>query len=203
MLDLASAGTDTEISAFKTTKIGNRESGFVIRDPSNDSRLSNIESGKLKVSSNGRISAPRSVPRSVRYQLARFCEWDEEKPDEYRYHVTPGSLMKARAQGLKVEHLLALLARHADAGIPPILVKALKRWEVNGTEARAESQVILRVSRPAVLEELRKSKAGRFLGEALGPTSVIIKAGAQARVMAALAELGFLAEDSTSNISEV
>jgi hypothetical protein len=77
-------------------------------------------------------------------------------------------------------------------------VKALKRWEVNGPEARAEIQVILRVSRPEVLEELRKSKAGRFLGEPLGPTAVIIKAGAQVKVMAALAEIGLLAEDDST-----
>ncbi len=155
------------------------------------------EAGKIMVASNGRITAARSAPRAVRYQLARFCQWDEEQPDQYRYHITPQSLTKAGEQGLKVEHLLALLRRHADGGIPPVLVKALKRWEANGTEARAETQVILKVSRPEVLEELRKSKAARFLGEPLGPTSVIIRAGAQAKVMAALAELGLLAEDVT------
>ena len=44
---------------------------------------------------------------------------------------------------------------------------------------------------------MRKSKAARFLGEPLGPTSVVIKPGAQPKVMAALAELGLLAEDDT------
>ena len=158
----------------------------------------NEEGGKISVASNGKMSVPQSVPRAARYQLARFCEWDEEKPDGYHYHLTPQSLVKAAEQGLKVEHLLALLAKHAEAGVPPVLVKALKRWEANGTEARAETQVILKVSRPEVLDELRKSKAARFLGEPLGPTSIIIKAGAQAKVMAALAELGLLAEDNTA-----
>ncbi len=162
-----------------------------------DRQISNIENGKLKISSNGRISASRLVPRAARYQLARFCEWDEERSGEFGYHLTPASLTKAKEQGLKVEHLLALLSKHAAAGIPPVLVKALKRWEVNGAEARAETQVVLRVSRPEVLEELRKSKAARFLGEPLGPTTVVIKAGAQSKVMAALAELGLLAEDDT------
>ncbi len=160
------------------------------------------ENGKISVASNGRLSVPRSVQRAVRYQLSRFCEWDDEKPDGYHYHPTPQSLLKAREQGLKVEHLLSLLARHADAGIPPALVKALKRWELNGTEAKAETQVILRVSRPEVLEELRKSKAARFLSDPLGPTTIVIKAGAQPKVMAALAELGILAEDNTAEASE-
>ncbi|HEX8992696.1 MAG TPA: helicase-associated domain-containing protein [Anaerolineales bacterium] len=155
------------------------------------------ETGKITVASDGKIAVPRLVPRAVRYQLSRFCEWDEEKPEAYRYHITPQSLTKGREQGLKVEHLLALLGKHAGAGVPPVLLKALKRWDANGTEARAETQVILKVTRPEVLEELRNSKAARFLGEPLGPTSIVIKAGAQAKVMAALAELGLLAEDKT------
>ena len=140
---------------------------------------------------------PRFVPRAVRYQVARFCEWGDEKQDEYNYRLSPHSLTRAMEQGLKVEQLLTLLAKHSDAGIPPVLVKALKRWEVHGTEARAETQVVLKVSTPEVMEELRKSKAARFLGEPLGPTTITVKSGAIQKVMEAMTELGLLAEDNT------
>ena len=152
------------------------------------------ERGKITVTSSGKISIPREAPRVVRYQISRFCEWEETKGDVYRYHVTTNSLTKAKEQGLKAEHLLSLLAKHSDAGIPPTLIKALKRWEVNGTEARVQTQVILKVSRPEILDEMRKSKAGKFLGEVLSPTSVIVKSGAIQNVMAALTELGLLTE---------
>ena len=152
------------------------------------------ENGRIVARSNAQVAVLRFVPRVVRYQVARFCEWNESREDEYRYSITPSSLKKAGEQGLKVEHLLSLLAKHATGGIQPALVKALKSWEANGTEARVQAQVILRVSRPEVLEELRKSKAARFLGETLGPTTVVIKDGAQSKVLAALAELGLLAE---------
>ena len=139
----------------------------------------------------GKVVIPRFAPFVVRYQLSRFFEWDDEKPDEYRYHITPRSMTKANEQGLKVEQMLALLAKHSDAGIPPVLVKALKkRWEVNLTEARAETKIVLKVSRPEVLEELRKSKAARFLGEPLGPTTVTVKSGAIQKVMDVMTELG-------------
>ena len=157
------------------------------------------EKGKLAVNSNGRISVPRSTPRAARYQIARFCEWEQEKEAEYRYRVTSGSLRKAGEQGLKVSQLLSLLAKNAAAEIPPAFVKALKRWELNGSEARVEVQTVLRVSRPELLEELRSSKAGRFLGEPLGPVTVVVKPGAQAKVLAALAELGLLAEGGDPN----
>jgi hypothetical protein len=158
------------------------------------------ENGKVVARSNGGIVIPRLAPRAVRYQVARFCEWDEARENEYRYIITPSSLKKATEQGLKVEHLLSLLAKHAAGGIPPVLVKALKRWEANGTEARVGTQAVLRVSRPEVLEELRKSKVARFLGEALGPTAAIVKEGAQSKVLAALAEMGLLAADETSEV---
>ncbi len=152
------------------------------------------ERGKIAVTSGGKVSIPRTAPRVVRYQVSRFCEWDEEKNGEYKYHITTNSLLKAKEQGLKAEHLLALLSKNTDAGIPPSLVRALKRWEVNGTEARVQTQVILKVSKPEILEEMRKSKAAKFLGETLSPTTVIVRSGAIQKVMEALTELGLLAE---------
>ena len=178
-VDLSVADGSSERTAFRITSIDRGKE----------------ERGKISVSSNGRISIPRTAPRVVRYQISRFCEWDEPKEDIYRYRISPNSLAKAKEQGLKVEHLLVLLTRHMEAGIPPSLVKALKRWEANGTEARLQTQVILKVSKPEVLEEMRKSKAAKFLGEVLSPTTVIVKSGAIRKVMEALTELGLLTED--------
>ncbi len=160
----------------------------------NNTLVTGKEDQKVHISSQGVISIPRLAPRVVRYQISRFCDWDVPKEDVYRYRLSTGSLAKAKEQGLKVEHLLTLLSRHSDAGVPPTLVKALKRWEVNGTEARLQTQVILKVSRPEVLEEMRRSKAAKFLGEALGPTTVIVKGGAVQKVMEALMELGIVGE---------
>jgi hypothetical protein len=182
LIDLGSAGTESAPSAFRLAHA---------------TRPATTEDGKLHVSSQGRIAASAQVPRAVRYQLARLCEWEDQGPDDYRFRITPAALERAGKQGLKVEHLLTLLARHAEAGIPAPVTKALRRWERSGTEARTESQVVLRVSRPEIIKELRASKAARFLGQPLGPTAIIIKAGAQARVIAALAEMGILALDES------
>jgi hypothetical protein len=187
MVELASPSDSEIVTAFRV--VSNVKS-----QTSDARRLTLDEIGKLHVSSQGKIIVPRLLPRAVRYLISRFCVWDETKPDEYRYRVTTASLKKAAEQGLKVNQLLSLLAKNAAAEIPPAFVKALKRWEANGTEARIEVQTVLRVSRPEVLEELRKSKAGRFLGESLGPVTVVVKPGAQSKILAALAELGLLAD---------
>lgn len=186
-VDLSIAEGAAEVTAFRiTSNVANQTSGV--------GRSTFDEKGKIAVSSNGRISIERTAPRVVRYQISRFCEWEETKNDGYLYRVTTKSLTRAREQGLKAEQLLTLLVRHTDNRVPPPLVKALKRWEANGTEARVQTQVILKVSRPEVLEEMRKSKAARFLGEMLSPTTAVVKGGAIQKVMEALAELGLLAE---------
>jgi hypothetical protein len=152
-----------------------------------------VEGEALLARSDLRISAKRLVPRRVRYQLARFCDWEKETPDEYRYRITPPSLSRAKKQGLTVSQLLALLNRYAKT-VPPNLIKALERWDKQGNEFRLEKMLVLRVASEDVLQVLRKSRASRFLGEPLGPTTMAIKPGAVEKVLGALAEAGYLGE---------
>lgn len=179
-VDLASPEEGKEATAFRPTAGSSGES--------------KEERGKIAVSSNGKITISRYFSRAVRYQIARFCEWDEERNDEFNYHVSARSLKRAHEQGLKAEQLLAMLVKYTNGTVPPALVKALKRWDANGAEARVESLLVLRVSKPEIMEEMRKSKAGKFLGELLSPTAVVVNSGAIEKVLAALAELGLLAE---------
>ena len=88
------------------------------------------------------------------------------------------------------EALLALIQRESARRLS-------KQWDAHGTEARVEKLLVLRVNRPEILEEMRKSKASKFLGEILSPTAVIIKSGAESKVLAALAEMGLLSEIET------
>ncbi|KXK14221.1 MAG: hypothetical protein UZ14_CFX002001291, partial [Chloroflexi bacterium OLB14] len=114
--------------------------------------------------------------------------------DEYKYSISAKSLKRANEQGLKAEQLLNLLVKYTNGNVPPVLVKALKNWNANGSEARIENLAVLRVSKPEVMEEARKSKAGKYLGEMLSPTAVIIKNGAKQKVLEIFAELGLFIE---------
>ncbi len=152
-----------------------------------------MEEAQVHLGSDFRLALPPLAPRALRYQLARFCQWDEEKADGYHYHFTPASLSRARQQGLTSNHLLALLRRHART-VPPSLIKAIERWERKGSEARFEPAVVLRLASPELLQELRASRAARFLGDPLGPTTITVRAGAVQKVLRILAEMGYLAE---------
>ena len=188
LTDLARADEEGPFTAFRISKRS--------LDLLNGSNLveSHQEDGRLHLSANGRITIPEYFSRPVRYLVARCSEWEKEGKVDYRYRLTPASLKIGQEQGVRISNLISILEKYKAAPIPPSFARAINRWELNGTEARLEEPVILRLSRPEVLEELRKSKANRFLGEILGPTTVVVKPGAKEKVVAALAEQGLLTD---------
>jgi hypothetical protein len=187
ILDLAAPAADGPVTAFRWSSWAEA----LLRGESPAGLPA--EQAALKARSDARLVAPRLLPRLARYQLARFSEWEKEDDQAYTYCLTPASLGRARQQGLTTSHLLGLLRRHAEA-VPPALAKALERWDQQGSAARLETLLVLRVSSPEVLQALRSSRAARFLGEPLGPAAIAIKPGAAEKVLAALAEVGYLGE---------
>lgn len=187
LLDLAMPEKEGVIGAFRFSSWANDILNF------NPPPGIGAEPQLVTVRADGRIRVPPQTNRVARYQLARFGEWQGFKDEFYRYRLTPASLEAAVKQGLRVEHLLALLGRYASA-IPPSLSAALKRWEAQGSLARIDRLFVLRVRQPEILQALRNSGAQRYLGESLGPSAVVIKPGGWEKVSMALAELGYLTE---------
>ena len=151
------------------------------------------EKDAIRVSGAGQVNVSCYSPRSVRYQIARFCEWEMEVPQEYHYRLTPTSLDLARKQGLRTSHLIGLFKQYAARPIPPTLIESLERWEKSGVQARIEHVSLLQVASPEILAGLSKSRAARYLGETLNPTTVVIKPGGEEPIRNALMELGYLA----------
>lgn len=186
-VDLASTSETGPITAFRLSKwwsdlINNKApAGLPIEDDA------------FLISSDARLRAPRLTPRPARYQIARFCEWEDAASDGYRYRITPASLSLAKEQGLVVGQLTALLTRFALT-VPPSLIRALEQWDRRGVEAHIQSAVILKVSTPDMIQKLRQSRAARFLGDPLGPTAILLKSNASDKVLSILAELGYLGE---------
>jgi hypothetical protein len=145
------------------------------------------------IRSDGRVGVPVLVPRTVRYQLARFCAWEIGNVHEYRYRLTPLSLSRAREAGLRVSHLVSLLRRYTES-LPPNILTALDRWEKMGTQIKMQSAMILRVNAPQILDSLRESRAARYLGDPLSSTAIIVKGGTEEKVLAALVEMGYFGE---------
>jgi hypothetical protein len=141
----------------------------------------------------GRLHIPARAPRAARYQAARFAAWERYAQDSYHYRLTPASLEAARRQGLRTQHLSALLRHYAQA-VPPGLLQALERWEASGSAARLERALVLRVKDPQLLQTLRLSPLSRYFGELLGPAAVIVRPGSVDKLIDGLVEMGYLTE---------
>lgn len=151
-----------------------------------------VEGSRLKIDSRGGIFVPTLAPRTIRYVISRFTDWLPKQKDAYRYQITARSLERTRKQGLEARQLMGLLKTYSSSALPPNLVQALNRWEQQGTQARIENMQVLRLNSAGALKALRASRAARYLGEPLGPTSIVIKTGAGKQVMHVLVELGYL-----------
>ena len=184
------------LSAFRFSNIAEK---LVSRQPLSYSKS---ENESLIIKSDGRISARRMTPRSLRYQVARFCEWDHADSDNYHYVITPKSLKGAQKQGLTIQHMLAILGKAAKT-IPPSLIQALKRWDSAGSEAYFEQVVVLRVKNPEIIQKLRASRAARFLGDPLGPAAIIVRPGSWKIVSQAIAEMGLLSETEFDTLTDL
>ena len=125
---------------------------------------------------NGRITVPRRALRALRYQISRFTSWDPIDEEHYYYRLTPTALAIADGQGLQLSHIFTILETAGGGPLPSTLRNALQRWGDNGEEARLERQLILRVDKPEILEELQSNRTtARHLGEILGPTAIVVR----------------------------
>lgn len=187
LIDLASSDAETGALAFRWSAWS-------------DALLNQLapalpkEQTKLKVDSLGQISAARSTPRAVRYQVARFCSWMPLRKGNYQYQLSAAGLQAARQQGLQAAQLQALLQAQLGNALPPNLLQALRRWQQYGAQAQLAPRLVLRVQSAAALKALRVSRAARWLGQLLGPLAITVKPGAGPQVLQALLELGYLGE---------
>jgi len=197
-LGLADSGTLKETSARNIFRLN--ENFFNLENPQPPVEVES-EDAPITLASTGKIIMTNRSSRLLRYQVSRFVDWQEVNPSSGSYQITHRSLSKAKDQGLLPKHLIQLLRKHSEGGLPPLLFEAIKRWEAEGTQASIQTQTVLRLGSPQILQALRESTAAHWLGESLGPTTVIIKPAGEKAVLQALSGLGYLTDynESESN----
>lgn len=188
LADLALAFDENNQVLFRLKAI------FFLFESSPEQLVSEIENEPIQLSSTGKITMTNRSQRLVRYQISRFAQWLEVNPEIGTYQITPASLSKAEKQALLPKHLIQLLRKNAENGLPPQLYKAIKAWETEGKQAAIQTETILRLASPDILQALRDSKASHWLGESLGPSDVILKKGGEKAITQALANLGYLTD---------
>lgn len=147
----------------------------------------------VSVTPDGCIHVHRFAPLALRYQIARFTAWEAVDDHGWHHRLSPSALQAGTRQGLRLSQMRSLLESASNQPLPQAVNRALDRFEQRGCEARLEQVLLLRVSRPEVLQELRRSRTtARYLGEQLGPTTVRVRERDWDALRRAAARLGLL-----------
>ncbi len=189
-LDLGLGSRGDAVTCFRKTSLAASLSDTAWVPP-----MPEDEPALAAVYPDGRIAIPATASRSLRYQIARICDWDPATPPVFAYRLSPSSLQAAVAQGLGAAQVISLLESASRRRLPDGLRQAIERAIAHGTPARIERQLILRVDQAADLDGLRRQRTtARYLGEALGPTAVLVRERDWPALCAAAARIGILIE---------
>ena len=194
LMDLAMPEENSRVSAFRFSAWA--EDLLSNRPPANLPK----ETENVKFLQDGTIRIPHSTSRAIRYQIARFSHLEKEDARIYEYRILPDSLAAAVKAGLKIEQFVNLIQRCGDKPIPPSVLTSLENWKTNGVQTTFSAVILLKVQDAEIIDKLMNSRAKKYLGERLNPTSILIQEKQQKLVMSILAELGYLSELQTPSM---
>ncbi len=152
------------------------------------------EAAAFRVEKDGSLLISRAFPLSLRYQIARFCEWGAARQGNYVYQLSPPALLRAKQQGLQPSQLIALLHKYGQKPLPAPVLAALERWKEHELEAVLEKMLLLRVRSADVLDQLMATNAKTHILSRLNDTTAVVKSGSVVPLRKALLELGLLAD---------
>ncbi len=131
--------------------------------------------------------------RFERFQLARVANWAATRGEDYVYRLVPESVMAAVKQNIPAPRILEFLEQHSNKPIPPNLIKAIKRLEQHGSEARLEQAYMLRTKDADTMEVLLNTHAVRkAMIERLSPTCALMRQREVRAVSSAIIRTGVL-----------
>ena len=182
-----------------STKMGEPPSAFRISSQAgllwNNQPPSSVitEKPDIHITYDGEIQVHRSTPRWLRYQIARFSDWKEERRELYLYSLSGESLARAQKQGLHASQLLTLLHKNLTGNVHPNVVQLLQNWGKNGPQAEISDLTVIRVKDENILIKLQNSSSAALLLEMIDSRTAVIKKGNEEKIRRALAALGFAA----------
>jgi hypothetical protein len=184
LTDLGSGGALCRLTVYGRAVCGETE----WPDPPEDR-------AQLGIEPDGALIAPRTLSRYERFQLARITEWGAPG-DSYTYRLTTASLQGAARQGIQSDAIQAFLRRASGGEIPLVISQLLEGWEKTGqADVWMTRATILQADSPAALQTILETpELRRYLGATLGPAAVIVRAGQERELAAALQTRGILVD---------
>jgi hypothetical protein len=133
--------------------------------------------------------------RFERFQLARVANWTATRSEDFVYRLAPESINAAVKQGIPAPRILEFLEQHSSKPVPPNLIKAVKRLEQYGAEARMEQAYMLRTKDAATMNLLLNTHAVRkAMIERISPTCALMRQREARAVASAIIRTGLLVD---------
>ncbi|WP_026369286.1 helicase-associated domain-containing protein [Kallotenue papyrolyticum] len=110
------------------------------------------------------VVCPPGASLYARFQLRRIAELKQADLAEV-FTLTRRALLAATERGIQVEDALRFLREYSGAALPPAVEYSLREWSRQRELVTLEQAVLLRVSDPVVLAQLR-AEAGPALADA-------------------------------------
>lgn len=147
----------------------------------------------ISLSPSGQITVA-AQHRFVRFQLARFADWNSAGDGAFDYRLTPRSLARASEQGIAAPRVVEFLEQHGGQ-LPSQVLQAINRWAERGAEARMERVRLLKTKDGATMEQLlTQPQIRRAMLERLAPNCIAVREGEATAVQAEIVKLGLLVD---------
>lgn len=147
----------------------------------------------LRVNNKFQVRVPAQASLYDRFQLARLAELEHRDNDRAIYHITRASLSRAAKNGVTPDQITAFLTRATNNQIPLNVVERVRAWGTRFGTVKLEQAMILHVKDAQLAAELRQIPAiNRLLGEALGPTAILVSSENASELRQLLTEQGYL-----------
>ncbi len=140
------------------------------------------------------ISVPFNANRYKRFQVARIADAQPVQPGTpFLYRITPGSLSRAKEQGIEFTRLHDFLEKASARPLPSSTNRAIERWFDKGTEAFLEDVILLRVRDAETLTKLRNNtKTRAFIAESMGDYAAVVRRDDWPNLLLSAAQLGLI-----------
>jgi len=128
-----------------------------------------------------------------RFQLERFADWKGDAGGS-DYQITPASLARVLAQGVKAEATTKFLQRASEGQVPAEILGQIAEWAGRRGRAKLSRKMLLETDSPATLAAIRSDpELSPRLGETLSPTCALVPESDWRDVLALLRKKGFVA----------
>ncbi|MFQ3535064.1 MAG: helicase-associated domain-containing protein [Aggregatilineales bacterium] len=186
LIDLAEGGAVCRLTAYGRALVGMTDW------PPNPPPNAPNEGRPIVVEADGTCRALRATNRYERFQLARFTNWvgGVSSTEGYQYLITPESVARAQAQGVRADQIITFLRRVTGDRVPADILHKLQTWAAAQAQSASLDQLwVLRLPSEALLDKLFElPKVRRFLGARLGPQAVAVRADQREALIKALRE---------------